>query len=325
LSSRHRLRNYSPVFPDRGAANIAAAYAAYNEAGGDYAAYADGDPTRLYDFDGLHGYADRQVWALLEAKLSALRATGSRSISILDAGCGPGTWLRRLVTRAYTLGFTSITARGFDIAKAQIQRAQLLARDLEKLSGVDLTFEVAHLAGRLPEAGGSVDITLCLYSVLSHLPVESLPNISSEIARVTSVHFITTVRAAGSTPTILIDSIKKARHFSHDNSRDKYEIALYDGRHMIFDFHLFTAAELQNYFADDFEVEDLRGLDLFHNRFAPDSRWNPASLTADVQFCNELERLEENLCQKIRFHGTGDPFPAGGAPPRNRDLEMSWK
>ncbi|HXW72900.1 MAG TPA: hypothetical protein VEK34_16000 [Methylocella sp.] len=32
---------------------------AYNHAGGDYAAYADGDPTRLFVFDCLHAYADQ--------------------------------------------------------------------------------------------------------------------------------------------------------------------------------------------------------------------------------------------------------------------------
>jgi hypothetical protein len=36
-----------------------------------------------------------------------------------------------------------------------------------------------------------------------------------------------------------------------------------------------------------------RGLDQFHNRFAPDPRWNPASLAVDNQFFSELERLEE--------------------------------
>ena len=60
----------------------------------------------------------------LEAKLTDLRATGASSIAILDAACGPGTWLRRLVVRARELGFTSITARGFDVAQAQVQQAR---------------------------------------------------------------------------------------------------------------------------------------------------------------------------------------------------------
>jgi len=126
LSSRFRFRGSEPVVHDCAASNVAVAY---NQAGGDYVAYADGDPTNLFEFDGLHAYADRQVWTLLDTKLTDLRATGATSIRILDAGCGPGTWLRRLVTRAHALGFTTITARGFDVARAQIQRARLLARD----------------------------------------------------------------------------------------------------------------------------------------------------------------------------------------------------
>jgi SAM-dependent methyltransferase len=101
----------------------------YNQAADDYIAYADGDPTRPFAFDGMHAYADRCVWALLEKKLAELRASGESAVSFLDAGCGPGTWLRRLVIRASALGFTSITARGFDIAEAQIKSFVAPTRD----------------------------------------------------------------------------------------------------------------------------------------------------------------------------------------------------
>jgi SAM-dependent methyltransferase len=264
----------------------------YNQAGDDYAAYADGDPTQPFAFEGIHAYADRCVWALLEKKLVDLRASGANSVSFLDAGCGPGTWLRRLVIRARALGFISITARGFDIAQAQIQRARLLARTLSSLPDVNITFDVADLSGRLPEADGSVDITLCLYSVLSHLPVASLPDIASEIARVTSGHFITTVRSIGSPPTAFVDSMEKVRKLTQDHLRDRCELELSDGRCVTFSFHLFTASELRSCFANCFDIEDLRGLDLFHSRFMPDLRWNPASSRGDHQLSNELERLE---------------------------------
>lgn len=298
MSGPYRLCDSHLKLHDSADANVAAAY---NQAGADYVAYADGDPTQLFAFSGLHAYADRRIWTLLEAKLIALRAAGANSISILDAGCGPGTWLRRLVTRAHALGFTTITARGFDVARVQVQRARLLAKDLSGISGVNLTFDVADLADELPEADGSVDIALCLYSVLSHLPVASLPKLSAEIARVTSGHFIITVRSVGSTPTIFVDSIEKARHFRQDNSRDRCEIELCDGRHIDMNFHLFTASELRNNFADHFDIEDLRGLDLFHNRFAPDPRWNPEFLAVDNQFFDELERLEETYATSPAF------------------------
>ena len=90
--------------------------AAYDQAGEGYLAYADGNLRSLYAFDSAYAYGDRLVWNLLESKLVRRRSTGARSIVILDAGCGPGTWLRRLVARAHALGFDRIEARGFDIA-----------------------------------------------------------------------------------------------------------------------------------------------------------------------------------------------------------------
>jgi hypothetical protein len=53
------------------------------------------------------------------------------------------------------------------------------------MPGVDLRFDVSDLESRLPEADASVDITLCLYSVLSHLRVTSLRGVVRELGRVT--------------------------------------------------------------------------------------------------------------------------------------------
>jgi SAM-dependent methyltransferase len=294
----HRVGLSALALHEGAAENVAAIY---NQAGDDYLAYADGDPTQPFAFDGMHAYADRCVWTLLETKLADLRASGASSVSLLDAGCGPGTWLRRLVVRARAIGFTSITARGFDIAQAQIQRARLLARNLSNLSGVNFTFDVADLTGRLPESDASVDITLCLYSVLSHLPVASLTDISTEIARVTSGHFLTTVRSIGSMPTAFVDSIEKVRQLKQDHVRNRCEIEFCDGRRIALSFHLFTASELRGYFESRFDIEDLRGLDLFPSRFMPDPRWNPDCLRVDSQLSHELVRLEEAYATSPEF------------------------
>jgi SAM-dependent methyltransferase len=271
----------------------------YNQAGDDYIAYADGDPTQPFAFDGMHAYADRCVWALLERKLAELRASGANAVSFLDAGCGPGTWLRRLVIRAHALGFTSITARGFDIAEAQIRRARLLARDLARLPGVNFTFDVADLTARLPESDDSVNITLCLYSVLSHLPVGRLADVSMEMARVTSGHFITTVRSIGSPATAFVGSIENVRRLKQHHVQDRCEMELSDGRHIAFSFHLFTACEFRSCFSNDFEIEDLRGLDLFHSRFLPDPRWSTAH--PEDGLADELLRLEESHAANRAF------------------------
>ena len=161
----HR-RPQRPTNPGFGA-NVAALY---NGAGDRYLAYADGGHDHLFDFAGLHGYADRQLWSLLQGKLADLRSGGAAAIRILDAGCGPGTWLRRCVAYARRIGFSEITARGFDLAQAQVETARLLSDGLAQLP----SFDVADLTDGLPEPEGAVDIALCLYSVLSHLPMPLL-------------------------------------------------------------------------------------------------------------------------------------------------------
>ena len=215
--------------------------------------------------------------------------------------------------------FSSITARGFDIAQAQIQRARLAARNLSSLPGVNLTFDVADLADRLPEPDASVDLTLCLYSALSHLPVARLPEISKEMARVTSGYCITTVRPIGSTPTAFVDSIEKVRRLKQDHVRNRCEIDLSDGRHMAFSFHQFTAVELRNYFAGCFDIEDLRGLDLFHSRFMPDSRWNPVLRQAMASLPMNSSGLRRRMPQ-ARSSWIAPPIScswrAAGEPPR---------
>ena len=220
---------------------------AYNQAGDSYLTYADGDPAKLFSFDGRYAYGDRRIWALLDEKLHALFISGAQTVRILDLGCGPGTWLRRVVTRASELGFRTIVARGFDIAEDQVRRARELSASLSRRRGVDLCFEVGDICERFPEADASIDLCLCLYGVLNHIPAGDLPPVLSEIRRVTRGAFITTVRTIGSTPTAYVGPIEEARNFRQDNENDRFEVEFQDGRRASVCSHLFAASELRRW------------------------------------------------------------------------------
>jgi SAM-dependent methyltransferase len=275
--------------------------AAYNEAGERYGAYADGCSGGLFTFDGQYAYGDRAVWNAIDGRLRALAATGARRVRILDLGCGPGTWLRRTIARARELGFERIHGRGLDIADEQIARARTDGAALAGLHGVELAFEVSDICQPLSEADGSVDLCLCLCGVLNHVPAAMRAPLFSEIRRVTKGVFIASVRAIGSTPTIYVDALEAAHAFMQDNRLDKLHVALGNGRHMSFDSHLFSSAELAGMAADWFRVDDLRGLDLFHGRFAEDRRWNPPSAEPSSGLLRELNRLEETYCRDAKF------------------------
>ena len=274
---------------------------AYNQAGDKYLSYADGDPGQLFAFNGRYAYGDRQIWTLLDEKLRALFISGAQTVRILDLGCGPGTWLRRVVTRARELGFRRISARGIDIAEDQVRRSRELSASLGRCRGVELHFEVGDICGRFPEADASVDLCLCLYGVLNHLPASDLPPVLSEIRRVTRGDFITTVRAIGSTPTVYVGAIEDASRFHQDNKNDRFEVEFQDGRRVSVSSHLFSAAELRARVLPHLAIKDLFGLDLFHGRFAEDPRWNPNSSQPCQQFDSALDRLEMFYCRNMGF------------------------
>jgi len=76
----------------------------YDRAGERYRAYADGRLGKALQFRG-----SVRVWrprnlGLIGQALHELRLGGVRELSVVDLGCGPGTWLRRVIDRARHMG-----------------------------------------------------------------------------------------------------------------------------------------------------------------------------------------------------------------------------
>jgi len=273
--------------------------AAYNEAGYRYAKYADGGGRTLFSFEGRHAYGDAKSWQVIEDRILALRARGLKQLKVLDIGCGPGIWLRRVVVRARQLGFTQIIAHGVDIAETQLHRARALSRGLCELEGVQLTYGYGDL--RADITAPQADLCLCLYGVLNHVPVTELSAAMRRMAALTNGYFVATVRAIGSQPTVYVDEVSAALRFHQDNLIHRLDVEFANGRRASFQSHLISRTELTRLVSSGLEVEDMRGLDLFHGRFANDPRWNPKSAMPLGRLSQELNRLEERYCRDPGF------------------------
>lgn len=124
------------------------------------------------------------------------------------------------------------------------------------------------------------------------------------IAKVTAGYFVATVRSISSTPTVYVDEVSAALRFYQDNAMDRLDVEFANGRRTSFQSHLFTRAELLRLSVNSFEVEEVRGLDLFHLRFARDPRWNPPTAAPLARLSQELERLEEQVFAVIPASST---------------------
>ena len=272
---------------------------AYDAAGFDYLSYADGDASRPFAFSGTYGFADREIWRRLDRTLEKLAADGRRSLRLLDAGCGPGTWFARVVLSARELGFTDIDVQGIDLSPGMLALAAASAEALSD-AGTRVTLTTGDIC-RLPFPDDHFDISLCLYGVFNHLGVAAHQQAAAELSRVTLGTLFTTARTVGSLPTIYVDDLNRARAFHQDNDADWMEVDLADGRHLAFPSHLFTASDLHALFRPHLATTAMTGLDLFHSRFARHPHWNPRSIAGEKLFEDDLCELERRYASDPHF------------------------
>jgi len=79
------------------------------------------DDERVRSSKGGFAHADAIVWDTMRNTIDELRRMGT--LRILDAACGRGTWIRRVVAYARPLAL-AIDATGFDIAPGQFEIAR---------------------------------------------------------------------------------------------------------------------------------------------------------------------------------------------------------
>jgi SAM-dependent methyltransferase len=285
---------------------------AYDHAGDAYPRYADGDGADEAPAAARSAQADAIVWQAICSTIDALVKEGVSILRVLDAGCGPGTWLRRVAAYARRQGL-GVEAVGFDISAGQLdiarKRAEWLSARLADGSGPKLELVQHDLVDPLPWPRRQFHIVLCNFAVLNHLARATLPTAIGELCRVASYRVIATARALASPPTACILGTDQVRELHEDCDRGRLSLVLKDGTRHVLTFNLYSADTLKALFAHHAAIADIRAIDLFVSRFAPDANWTGKLLTrlpGRQDVVRQLKELEEPLCRLPGWidHGT---------------------
>ncbi|WP_045835105.1 class I SAM-dependent methyltransferase [Hyphomicrobium sp. 99] len=289
---------------------------AYNYVGNDYTSYADGNVDKLNPEPAAaahrFAHADTIVWQAVRSALDELRKSGASEVRVLDAGCGPGIWTRRIADYANHIGLAA-TVVGFDISTTQLEIArketERYLASFSKGPKPTLEFQERDLSKALPWAAGSFQLVLCNYTVLNHLTKHAVPAAISELCRVSTGCVIATLRAVGSGASACIIGMEHVREYRHDPARGHLALTLDDGSQHRLPMMMYSAQALEAMFLPHAEVVDLRAMDLFVNRFAADENWTSSLLDRlpdRPSFLEKLKEMEEGLCRLPGWidHGT---------------------
>jgi hypothetical protein len=137
----------------------------------------------------------------------------------------------------------------------------------------------------------------------------ALPRVVEDLCRVATYQVISTVRALASPPTGCIIGTEQVREYHQDCGRGELKLALKDGTEHVLTFNFYSAETLKTLFQPHATVVDLRAIDLFLSRFAPDANWTANlvnCLTGRQEVIRKLLEIEEALCRQDGWidHGT---------------------
>jgi SAM-dependent methyltransferase len=274
-------------------------------------------------------HADTIVWQAICGAIDALCKDGVSSLRVLDAGCGPGTWLRRIALHAHRRGL-GVQAVAFDISTGQLdiarRRADSLFARIADSNRPRLEFLEHDLLDELPWSKGEFHLVLCNFAVLNHLPRTALPTAIAELCRVASHRVVATLRALASPPTACIVGTEQVRELHEDRGRGQLALVLEDGSRHVLTFNHYSAETLAALFAPHAAIVDLRAIDLFVSRFAPGANWTEVlvnRLAGRQQVIERLKELEEPLCRLPGWVDHGTHVLLVARPLRNDGLAMN--
>lgn len=268
---------------------------AYNCFCKEYEIYADGRVTEnLFDYENRsHGFADKKTMEKIEQQITKFLNNEKQTLKILDIGCGPGTWLRRIVDRFGISKGVKIECVGVDISETLLYLAKERFEKYSVKNGgnINMKFQWTDLTETLPFEDNEFDLTLCLYTVLNHIPANKIRTVVKEISRITNGVNITSVKPVGGLPTVYVCDIKDV--INYKQSFDTLSFLHKSGDEWRVCSHLFKRKEIVGLFNNFGKVEECLGLGIFFPRFEFQTDWKTDDgIESYRTLKNEMEKME---------------------------------
>ncbi len=270
----------SPVSSD-----IAGFYNSFSE---NYTAYANGSAPLEDMIDpklNLHSHSfsrsDWKTWQAIQSSIDTLidekkRREDKGPITLLDVGCGDGVWAIRIAHYCLSNNM-AVDVDCVDLSDKMLQCAELLFSEFcdsfEALPDLSVTFSKCNIIDGLGDSrrGRRYDLTLCLHTVLNHVPREALDGCIGELLEHTSGFLYLSVKPPFSRPTFYAASMSEVIRYER---RDDHLYALdMKGKFHIIPSSLISAEQLRDLFRRYPIHYELVALDVVLSRFMPDPQW----------------------------------------------------
>lgn len=255
---------------------------------GEYIRYADGDITNnLFRFTEMlmpWDYNDKVTWDILCKHIGQNNAK-----KIVDVGCGPGTWAFRIAQK-----FPSVRVTGFDVSEELVEEAKELQRGTFPNLADRVTFYVGD-ACNIHAADQSYDMSLCLHSVLNHIP--EYGEAVRELRRVSRSN-ISSMHAIYGPPTFITIPPEDVLEWGRKDNWMVIKTRAGE-EHSIY-FALLTSTDIHDLFSRYFRVRDMLGIDILATKnLGLLCGMNPGvKLNGHL---DDIQSLEDRICRDDRF------------------------
>lgn len=260
----------------------------YSRFSASYTQYANGTSTleEIIDLkackaDHPFSWSDLQTWQALQESIDAIilekeKSGEPRALQLLDVGCGDGMWAIRIANYCLQQDI-AIDVECLDLSTDMLLQAEnMFSAYIKARKGTaalsvtyaqcDLTKGLAHSLRHT-----TYDLTLCLHTVLNHVPSEHLAFCIAELIEYSSGFLYFSVKPPFSRPTFYAAPMSEILHYER---RDEHLYALdRKGHFHVVRSNLISCKQLDELLSRHPVSYDFVALDVLISRFLPDPRW----------------------------------------------------